>query len=355
MTHASQLSPLSSDYFSHKPRSFLSHHTDFDEKLSTGGGPSTPTIPRGRTRQVAYTQPSPSLPSSPPSRPRVPLRRTLLRLFLLLSLISVATLTWRCESVGCKSRGGGALVGDYIGGGSVLPLEMPGVIKGWGTPEGVDLSNIPGWGKLPDVWESQSWGGERQKVGQEGKDSGSSTLDAFKGREGEGDAGQGELVEAVKGEVQWDNEEEGFGSAEVGVVEGTGTWSAEDVAGPLDGEVAGLVGDGGPPAPPAEGAVVKDTNAAPGDAGDDIAAEGTAPSDADAGSAVAVALIDAPPAVDQTNLGAEPRSQDGGAELVLLDASGGAQDAVQQADGAAASFEQKLEQKGWLGSMGGLF
>ncbi|KAL1648594.1 hypothetical protein SLS61_006918 [Didymella pomorum] len=194
MTHASQLSP---DYFSHKPRSFLSIHTDFDEKLAASQTPSHDRD-RGRrtSRLVGYEQPSPGAAPGP----RVPRSRTLLRLLLLIAVLLLVSLGWRCEAVGCKGRGGGALVGDYIssssyvGGGSV--------VAGWGTPEGMDLSGI---------WDRPSWGGERQ--GQE-KAQGSSTLDAF--RDDLRDE-EGELVGTEEGNeqvVEWDDEGGEFGAGE---------------------------------------------------------------------------------------------------------------------------------------------
>ena len=175
MTQSSQLSSGGADYFTHHPRSFLSAHTDFDEKLSS---PSTPPQ-RGRapTRLLGYEQPI--FQVVPNDRPRVPRTRTLVRFLLLCTLALLCTLGWRCESVGCSGRGGGGLVGgDYVGGGSVT--------------QGVDLSRI---------WDKESWGGERQD-GSQGE--GSSTLDAFRHIDEEG-----ELVE-MEG-VEGDNEEEGTG------------------------------------------------------------------------------------------------------------------------------------------------
>ncbi|KAF3048940.1 hypothetical protein E8E11_003747 [Didymella keratinophila] len=204
MTHASQLSP---DYFSHKPRSFLSIHTDFDEKLAAT--PQTPSHDRERGRRqsrlVGYDQPS--LTAAAPG-PRVPRSRTLLRLLVLIAVLSLVSLGWRCEAVGCKGRGGGALVGDYIG--SSSPHVGGGsVVAGWGTPEGMDLSRI---------WDRPSWDGERQG-GEKGQ--GSSTLDAYKDdlRDEEG-----ELVGAEEGDeqgvVEWDDEDRDFGAGEVQVAAG---------------------------------------------------------------------------------------------------------------------------------------
>lgn len=206
MTHTSQLSPQSSDYFSHKPRSFLSLHTDFDEKLASS--PQTPDgnsgdRDRGRrqSRLVGYDQPI--LNGVPTPGPRVPRSRTLIRLLLLLSILGLVSVGWRCEAVGCKGRGGGALVGDYVGGGSV--------VAGWGTPEGMDLSAI---------WDRPSWGGERQ--GGE-KEEGSSTLDTFRDEDGEALDGfrdeEGELVGFAglndDEEVEWDDEDGEFRVGEV--------------------------------------------------------------------------------------------------------------------------------------------
>jgi hypothetical protein len=107
--------------------------------------------------------------------------------------------------MGCKGRGGGALVGDYVGGGSVI--------------QGMDLSNI---------WEKPSWGGERQGGGME---EGSSTLDAFRQFDEEG-----ELVGMDEG-VEWDDEDGDFGYAD---------WDEG-----MDGEGVGEeeVGDNGSKAP----------------------------------------------------------------------------------------------------------
>ena len=195
MTHASQLSP---DYFSHKPRSFLSIHTDFDEKLAASQT-SSHDRERGRRqpRLVGYDQPSPAAAPGP----RVPRSRTLLRLLLLIAVLLLVSLGWRCEAVGCKGRGGGALVGDYIGANS--PHVGGGsVVAGWGTAEGMDLNGI---------WDRPSWGGEMQ--GEE-KAQGSSTLDALKDdlRDEEG-----ELVGAEEGNgqvVEWDDEDGEFGAGE---------------------------------------------------------------------------------------------------------------------------------------------
>ncbi|KAF1924764.1 uncharacterized protein M421DRAFT_8422 [Didymella exigua CBS 183.55] len=205
MTRTSQLSP---DYFSHKPRSFLSLHTDFDEKLAAAQSPS-PSHDRGRrqSRLVGYDQPTHTVVS--PS-PRVPRSRTLIRFLVLLIILGLVSLGWRCEAVGCKGRGGGALVGEniassrYIGGGSV--------VAGWGTPEGMDLSQI---------WDRPSWGGERQ--GADKKEGGSTTLGAFKDEGGEALYGfrdeEGELVgpAGVNGDgfVQWDDEDRQFGAGEL--------------------------------------------------------------------------------------------------------------------------------------------
>ncbi|KAF1356053.1 hypothetical protein EJ07DRAFT_158034 [Lizonia empirigonia] len=59
-----------------------------------------------------------------------------MRLLLLTCLATLAFLGWRC---------GGALVGGYVGGGSV--------VAGWGEEGGMDLSAI---------WDKPSWGGQRQ-------------------------------------------------------------------------------------------------------------------------------------------------------------------------------------------------
>lgn len=199
MTHASQLSP---DYFSHKPRSFLSVHTDFDEKLAAA--PQTPSQDRDRARRarlVGYSQ-----PASVPAPPRVPRSRTLLRLLFLVVILVLVSLGWRCEAVGCKGRGGGALVGEYIG--SAGYVGGGSVVAGWGTPEGVDLSKI---------WDRPSWGGERQG-GEKGR--ASSTLDAFEESEG-GDGvrdEEGELVGEDGSEeiVEWDDDEREFGGEQGG-------------------------------------------------------------------------------------------------------------------------------------------
>lgn len=204
MTHASQLSP---DYFSHKPRSFLSVHTDFDEKLAAL--PQTPSHDRERGRRqprlVGYNQNA--LTAVPATGPRVPRSRTLLRLLVLIAVLVLVSLGWRCEAVGCKGRGGGALVGDYIGSSSSY-VGGGSVVAGWGTPEGMDLSKI---------WDRPSWGGERQG-GEKGV--GSSTLDAFKDdetKDGVRDE-EGELVGFAgvndDGVVEWDNEDKEFGTGE---------------------------------------------------------------------------------------------------------------------------------------------
>ena len=179
MTQSSQLA--SSDYFSHRSRSFLSAQTNFGEKFHVSPSPNAiyTTPQRGRTasRAVGYSQPI--LQVVPNERPRIPRTRTIVRLLLLCTLVGLATLGWRCESMGCKGRGGGALVGDYVGGGSVI--------------QGVDLSRI---------WEKPSWGGERQDGWTE---EGSSTLDAFRHFNA-----KGELVGMDEG-VEWDDEDGDFG------------------------------------------------------------------------------------------------------------------------------------------------
>jgi hypothetical protein len=225
MTHASQLSP---DYFSHKPRSFLSVHTDFDEKLATASRPQTPPNNRGRrqSRPVGYDQPT--LPAIPAPGPRVPRSRTLIRLALLLVVLGLVSLGWRCEAVGCKGRGGGALVGDYIGSSSYVGGGS--VVAGWGTPEGMDLSRI---------WDRPSWGGERQgaEKGQE-----SSKLDAFEDGEIEGGVRdeEGELVGFAGvnegGVVEWDGEEAEFGVGDIDVGEEQAQES--EASGEQQGEVA---------------------------------------------------------------------------------------------------------------------
>lgn len=204
MTHASQLSP---DYFSHKPRSFLSIHTDFDEKLAAS--PQSPSHDRERGRRqsrlVGYDQPTFAATST--SGPRVPRSRTLLRLLVVVVVLILVSLGWRCEAVGCKGRGGGALVGDYIG--SSSHVGGGSVVAGWGTPEGMDLSGI---------WDRPTWGGERQ--GGE-KEVGSSTLDAFKEDETKDEVRdeEGELVGFVgvsdDGVVEWDDDEQDFGVGEI--------------------------------------------------------------------------------------------------------------------------------------------
>lgn len=309
MTHASQLSPLSSDYFSHKPRSFLSKHTDFDEKLAASPNPNnlpyTPDRGRRQTRLVAYDQPV--LQVVPGVRPRAPLRRTLIRLFALCTIIVLATLGWRCESVGCKGRGGGALVGDYIGGGSV--------VAGWGTPEGMDLSKI---------WDTPSWGGERQ--GGEQKDKGSSTLDALRDEEGElvGFKGTDE-----QGLVVWDDEEKMFGSGEnAGVAEGAG------------GE--GIVGE----AVQVEGVAQQEQVLQIGDASEGgISAEAPQPA--------AIELVSS--AMDETTGPVEGLVEAVAVEANAQQADNAAVQAIALQDSNAPQDSASLEQKGWIGSMGGLF
>ncbi|OSS52408.1 hypothetical protein B5807_01958 [Epicoccum nigrum] len=207
MTHAFQLSPLSSDYFNHKPRSFLSLHTNYDVKLTPNHGevgqpPYTPSRGRRTSRAMAYAQPSPSLNSSTvgAGRPRAPLRRTLLRVSLLCALLLLAGLGWCCESVGCSGRGGGGLVGSYVGGGSVVvgwgAAEVPEVVKGWGTAEGMDLSAY--WGAPASIEENVEGG---EEVGEEAMWTGE--LVGLKG------------VDPQTGEVVWDDEEAIFGTGEV--------------------------------------------------------------------------------------------------------------------------------------------
>ncbi|KAJ4375533.1 hypothetical protein N0V86_007065 [Didymella sp. IMI 355093] len=250
MTHTSQLSP---DYFSHKPRSFLSLHTDFEEKLAMASRPKTPPNNRGRrqSRPVGYNQPT--LPAVPAPGPRVPRSRTLIRLTLLLALLALVSLGWRCEAVGCKGRGGGALVGDYIGSSSYVGGGS--VVAGWGTPEGMDLSRI---------WDRPSWGSERQGAEKEQE---SSMLDAFKDSEVGGVRDEGELVEFAGvnegGVVEWDGEEAEFGAGDIDVGyeqaqeseanrEQQGEVALELYVAPLVGTIDGTVDD---MASPAEGAV----------------------------------------------------------------------------------------------------
>lgn len=204
MTHTPQLSPSSSDYFSHKPRSFLSHHTDYDEKPpNSPTKPYTPSRGRHPSRAIAYAQPSPSLSSSTVGgvgRLRAPLRGTMLRLLLLCAVLGLAVLGWRCESVGCRGRGGGGLVGGYVGGGSVVAgwggPGMPEVVKGWGTSEGVDLSAY--WGAAAPAFSGLS---EGDGDGEDG--------------EGEGELVGFQGVDMQTGEVHWDDEEAVFGIGEV--------------------------------------------------------------------------------------------------------------------------------------------
>lgn len=254
MTHASQLSP---DYFSHKPRSFLSLHTDFDEKLAAAQTPSSPSHDRGRrqSRLVGYDQPSLSVV---PSSPRVPRSRTLIRLLLLLIFLGLVSLGWRCEAVGCKGRGGGALVGDYIG--SSGYVGGGSVVAGWGSPEGMDLSKI---------WDRPSWGGEGQ------------------GGEGEGSDGvrdeEGELVGFGgvndDGVVEWDDEDGQFGAG--GQDDGEEQAQEGEVGGEQQGEVKYELYEGSL-AETADGPVGEMTGPADGDAKDgavDDAAQPVAVSD----------------------------------------------------------------------------
>ncbi|KAF3037918.1 hypothetical protein E8E12_001892 [Didymella heteroderae] len=233
MTHASHLSP---DYFSHKPRSFLSLHTDFDEKLAAS--PQTPSHDRGRRqpRLVGYDQPA--LNAIPAPGPRVPRSRTLLRLLILIAVLVLVSFGWRCEAVGCKGRGGGALVGDYIGSTSSY-VGGGSVVAGWGSPEGMNLSKI---------WDRPSWGGERQG-GEKGQES--STLDAFKDDEMKDEIRdeEGELVGFAgvndDGVVEWDDEDAEFGAdlvnSEEGEAEGGRQVQGQGQEGEANGEQQGEV------------------------------------------------------------------------------------------------------------------
>jgi hypothetical protein len=137
----------SSDYFSHKPRSFLAR-ADYDVKQD---------LPhqRGRrpTRLVGYQ--TPVLQTAPKaSGTRIPRTRTLIRLLILSLVASFAVLGWRCESFGCTGRGGGSIVrySRLRGGGSV--------VAGWNDQGGMDLSSI---------WGNPGWTGEEQGAEQEGE------------------------------------------------------------------------------------------------------------------------------------------------------------------------------------------
>ncbi|KZM20243.1 hypothetical protein ST47_g8567 [Ascochyta rabiei] len=181
------------DYFSHKPRSFLPRHTDRDEKLAAPTS-SLETQHRGRRpwRLLGYCTPAqtPALHDSAISSsmlssvcagiggPRVPRTRTLVRLLALGALAFFATLGWRCEAVGCKGRAGGALVGEFVGGGSV----------------------VDGW----DRGRWSSWGGESV----DGVAAVFASAGEGQDEEGEGETENGELVE-------WDDEEGGFGNEDV--------------------------------------------------------------------------------------------------------------------------------------------
>ncbi|KAJ4987632.1 hypothetical protein SVAN01_06945 [Stagonosporopsis vannaccii] len=204
MTHTSQLSPTPRDYFTHAPRSIL--YTYNPNPATPSSPPESASVPvsapapRKPSRLLGYDQPVLNkvavTPDRDRDRPRAPLRQTLRRVGLLCALLALAALGWRCESVGCKGRGGGGLVGDYggdyVGGGSV-----------------VDLSQI---------WERPSWGevvvdeeGEAVGIESEGGYSGELVgIDDVQLEEGAGaGAGMGEAEDReaeAKVDVEWDDE-----------------------------------------------------------------------------------------------------------------------------------------------------
>lgn len=205
-------------------------------------------------------------------------------------------------------------MGDYVGGGSV--------VAGWGSPEGMDLSAI---------WDAPSWGGERQ--GGE-KDAGSSTLDAFRDEEGElvGFGG----VDGT-GEVVWEDEEREFGDAiQEGDAESEPEQGEEEVAAMGDEDVI------------AKGDDQEVREEPPSEEAQDEAAS-TSDASAEAPNAQAVALIDGP-------IGAMSDPIDGAVEAVIAqDSNAESIPAPAQEAGNASTDKAALNQKGWLGSMGGLF
>lgn len=170
-------------------------------------------------------------------------------------------------------------MGGYVEGGSVVAgwggPGMRGVVKGWGTSEGVDLSGY--WGAAAPGFSGLS---EGDGEGDEGMGEQEGELVGFQG------------VDVQTGEVHWDDEEAVFGIGEVSGGPGEGAEPPSQQAGGL--------------ARPDE--AVRDENTD----GDDEAAEGSSALGAATAGEGAAAFLSAQGNAVQPEMA---RAQDGGASL----------------------------------------